>query len=97
MRISDWSSDVCSSDLPATPDVKQVSYWGNACPATVHAAVIWTFSALRKKGVEKPSVAVLSRSNSLISDLSVILSEPHTYNNQQIGRASCRERVCQYV
>lgn len=73
------------SPLPVTPDVKQVSYWGNAFPATVHAAVIWTFSALRKKGVEKPSVAVLSRSNSLISDLSVIISEPHTYNNQPLS------------
>lgn len=70
------------SPLPATPDVKLVSYWGNAFAATVHASVIWTFSMLRKKGVENPSVAVLSRSNSLISDLSVILSEPHTYNNQ---------------
>ncbi len=68
--------------LPATPDVKQVSYWPNGFGATVHAAVIWTFSELRKRGVENPSVAVLSRSNSLISDLSVILSEPHTYNNR---------------
>jgi DNA helicase-2/ATP-dependent DNA helicase PcrA len=67
--------------LPATPDVKEVSYWPNAFAATVHAAVIWTFSALHKKGVENPTVAVLSRSNSLISDLSVILSEPHSYNN----------------
>jgi DNA helicase II / ATP-dependent DNA helicase PcrA len=71
--------------LPATPDVKQVSYWGNAFAATVHAAVIWTFSALRKKGIENPSVAVLARSNSLVSDLSVILSEPHTYNNQPLS------------
>lgn len=70
--------------LPATSDVKQASYWPNAFAATAHAAVIWTFSALRKKGVQDPSVAVLARSNSLISDLSVILSEHHTYNNQQL-------------
>ena len=70
--------------LPDTPDVKQVSYWPNAFAATVHAAVIWTLSVLRKKGVENPSVAVLSRSNSLISDLSVVLSEPHTYNHQAL-------------
>lgn len=70
--------------LPVTSDVKQVRYWNNAFAATVHAAVIWTFSALRKKNVENPSVAVLSRSNSLISDLSVILSEPHTYNSQEL-------------
>lgn len=68
--------------LPETSDVKQVSYWNNAFAATAHAAVIWTFSALRKKGVNNPSVAVLSRSNSLISDLSVILSESHAYRNQ---------------
>ena len=73
------------SPLPVTPNVKQVSYWGNAFPSTVHAAVFWTFSALRKKGIEKPSVAVLSRSNSLISDLSLILSEPHNYNNQPLS------------
>jgi len=71
--------------LPATPDVKQVGYWTNAFGATVHAAVIWTFSALKKKDVEHPTVAVLSRSNSLISDMSVILSEPHTYNNQTLS------------
>lgn len=72
------------SPLPATSDVKQVAYWPNAFPATAHAAVIWTLSALHKKGVERASVAVLSRSNSLISDLSVILSEPHTYNGQAL-------------
>lgn len=72
------------SPLPATPDIKQVSYWQNTFAATVHAAVIWTFSALRRKGVEHPSVAVLSRSNSLIADLSVILSETHTYNKQTL-------------
>ncbi|MFG1265015.1 UvrD-helicase domain-containing protein [Xanthobacter aminoxidans] len=73
------------SPLPETSDVKQASYWPNAFSATVHAAVIWTFSALRKKGVQNPSVAVLARSNALISDLSAILSEPHTYNNQPLA------------
>lgn len=70
--------------LPTSPDVKQVSYWPKAFAATVHAAVLWTFSTLRKKGVEDPCVAVLSRSNALISDLSAVLSEPHIYNNQKL-------------
>lgn len=70
--------------LPVTSDVKQVNYWPKAFGATVHAAVIWTFSTLRKKGVEDPSIAVLARSNALISDLSAILSEPHTYNNRPL-------------
>src|SRR3546814_2318796 len=72
MRISDWSSDVCSSDLPAgEPLPRQVElsevpffpqedyYCGPAALATVLA---WG-------GVD----------------------------TDQIGRASCRERVCQYV
>ena len=71
--------------LPVTPDVRQVNYWPNAFAATVHANVIWTFSALRRKGVDHPSVAVLARSNSLISDLSVILSEPRIYNGQPLS------------
>jgi DNA helicase II / ATP-dependent DNA helicase PcrA len=71
--------------LPVTPDVKRQSYWPNAFAATVHAAVIWTFSTLRKKGVEDPTVALLARSNSLISDLSLILSERHIYNGQTLA------------
>lgn len=71
--------------LPKTADVKQTTYWPNGFAATVHAAVIWTFSALREKSVENPCVAVLSRSNSLIFDLSGILSEPHTYNNRPLS------------
>src|SRR3546814_20114609 len=27
MRIRDWSSDVCSSDLPGTPDRLRYNYW----------------------------------------------------------------------
>jgi DNA helicase II / ATP-dependent DNA helicase PcrA len=72
------------SPLPVTADVRQTTYWPNAFAATVHANVIWTLSALRRKGIDHPSMAVLARSNSLISDLSVILSEPHTYNGQAL-------------
>src|SRR3546814_3155581 len=62
MRISDWSSDVCSSDLPNadTRDVKLEESSGKPEGAT--------------KGDPKTS------------------GPP-----QEIGRASCRERVCQYV
>src|SRR3546814_3930928 len=36
MRISDWSSDVCSSDLqPLTPGVEQRNFWSSASAATV--------------------------------------------------------------
>src|SRR3546814_3056127 len=69
MRISDWSSDVCSSDLEI------VVNGGNARSATLHwqgcadAGICYPPQTMR---VDLPSV-------------------------EKIGRASCRERVCQYV
>src|SRR3546814_9905285 len=60
MRISDWSSDVCSSDLPMPmPTPTPTPRYSN------------------------------TNSLSFLSHFS-----PST---PQIGRASCRERVCQYV
>src|SRR3546814_4636868 len=68
MRISDWSSDVCSSD----PYCR-----GNARQAIVHRFAVDHQDAL---------VAINDgRQVTLDHDL------------LQIGRASCRERVCQYV
>src|SRR3546814_2663902 len=60
MRISDWSSDVCSSDLSISfhkmPENERTEY------------VTWALATL-SKWIGIP----------------------------EIGRASCRERVCQYV
>src|SRR3546814_2665804 len=61
MRISDWSSDVCSSDLFAL----------------VHRAV----------------AAVRTDVHALVAVGGLRPGASHA----QIGRASCRERVCQYV
>src|SRR3546814_5013461 len=67
MRISDWSSDVCSSDL-------RISEWRADIGDAVRAG-----------------------------DLLAVISEPEVdqavleAQAMQIGRASCRERVCQYV
>src|SRR3546814_1374107 len=63
MRISDWSSDVCSSDLSS---------------AIVHLYPVGT--ELRSIGYQQGWFRVL---------------DPAT--SRKIGRASCRERVCQYV
>jgi DNA helicase-2/ATP-dependent DNA helicase PcrA len=72
--------------LPTTNDVRLVSYRGNAAFApTVHAAVIWTLSYLKKKGVENPCVAVLGRSNPFVAQLSGILTESHTYNGHTLS------------
>src|SRR3546814_2295605 len=71
MRISDWSSDVCSSDLPAL-----------ALAADPDAAL-----------VRLERVVAASAGDERVAD--AIANDPTTA--RQIGRASCRERVCQYV
>src|SRR3546814_8998086 len=63
MRISDWSSDVCSSDLGFTQLLGGSGY------------------AVAEQGAGAYSLQKL----------------PQGDGNVEIGRASCRERVCQYV
>src|SRR3546814_3042914 len=71
MRISDWSSDVCSSDL--------IALFRGPChllprirPCTVGEGHVDVSLGIRAAAVVRNLIA-------------------------QIGRASCRERVCQYV
>lgn len=71
--------------LPDVDDVKVVHCWPNAFSSTVHAAVLWTLSTLGRQGIERPSVAVLARSNRLVEQISGILSEPHQYNGRALS------------
>src|SRR3546814_15448408 len=70
MRISDWSSDVCSSDLlshmPAEINASEVA-------SVVGMALFLSFAATLYPAWRAASL------------------------DPEIGRASCRERVCQYV
>src|SRR3546814_9906808 len=72
MRISDWSSDVCSSDLDG---------YTLAMAQTSNMAVQ---PRLLKQFDERLLMIVAQRL------LDAVRAE-------KIGRASCRERVCQYV
>src|SRR3546814_11893290 len=107
MRISDWSSDVCSSDLRClrtwshpllarrlAPRVRDRRIWlaGTGCearwkycsvtPAKAGAAIDVAQDLLR------PLPSQGRRSN---------LRAGEQAGQVEIGRASCRERVCQYV
>src|SRR3546814_15344839 len=99
MRISDWSSDVCSSDL-----TWEVS-WDIVLPYTRSAVIGGIFLGLGRALGETMAVTfvlgnAMHLSASLLDPGTSIAS---TIANQfseavgQIGRASCRERVCQYV
>src|SRR3546814_4258131 len=84
MRISDWSSDVCSSDLraPAGPDA---AWPQRAVPAG--AAALAACAGVPAGRLPAPG-ARAARLPVGVGDAVCGL---------EIGRASCRERVCQYV
>jgi len=68
--------------LPKTNDVKLVIHHGKDLAAIFHAATVWTFGELRKRGVERPSVAVLCKNNKFVATLSNILQTPHSLKGQ---------------
>src|SRR3546814_9886736 len=81
MRISDWSSDVCSSDLPL---VFQTIEYANDCTGA------YVDFAADGGGGKRTAINNRAQTNKLRrGDVAA--------SGKQIGRASCRERVCQYV
>src|SRR3546814_4217525 len=80
MRISDWSSDVCSSDLPVDCVAFDLE---DAVPPQQKAAA--------RRAVSE----ALTRLDFDRRERIVRINAVGTVH--QIGRASCRERVCQYV
>src|SRR3546814_7686751 len=85
MRISDWSSDVCSSDLHA----------GRRGGHLLDADAEHEAGLLRGNGIQ----ALVDRGRA--GGAGVFHAgrrlEAQARIGLQIGRASCRERVCQYV
>src|SRR3546814_11438119 len=88
MRISDWSSDVCSSDLHAYPG-KRIRWC--LCRAQDIERLLDALNQSRAgDGYESGDVAHLRE---MAEEAPVV----ELVNNLKIGRASCRERVYQYV
>src|SRR3546814_8444274 len=98
MRISDGISGVCSSDLAIFDcDGTLVDSQANICRAVEEA-----FTAHR---IDAPPRAAIRRivGLSLVEAMRMLLPEAQADDHARladtytIGRASCRERVCQYV
>src|SRR3546814_13405059 len=102
MRISDWSSDVCSSDLTERARHRAADQPARLGDAEMERAVD-RVGELRIGGDREEDVARLHRD--LIFVEVVILKQldmvERAFDERlgagQIGRASCRERVGQYV
>src|SRR3546814_20978358 len=111
MRISDWSSDVCSSDLTLDISLTKIAglwltwagiaidyatfrfYWADG-----FAFAMWCLQ------LAAPFVFVLSIPYVLWLDRRLVDPKDGAYalgawlmGTEQSGRASCRERGCQYV
>src|SRR3546814_1350756 len=81
MRISDWSSDVCSSDLP---ELRIQPGAGSEAAAIMPD----TLDALIERNTRRLTAYQNKRYAKRYTQ---------AVEKIQIGRASCRERVCQYV
>src|SRR3546814_15771619 len=117
MRISDWSSDVCSSDLdrqaalaaiadgtidvlasghdPRGPEEKRLPF-ADAAPGAADAEhlLALALTLLRDERITVARLFALLSAN----PAKVLGFEGGTlHEGAQIGRASCRERVWQYV
>src|SRR3546814_9324619 len=87
MRISDWSSDVCSSDLQN--ELERLERDG---VPTARKILEWRQLAKLKS----------TYTDALQQQINATTGRVHTSYSlvgaqTEIGRASCRERVCQYV
>src|SRR3546814_12304552 len=108
MRISDWSPDVCSSDLLERADAGIVGL--QPVVAEVAVLLVLHHQLLVDDGGDGGGQAVQhqSRRIGLVGlddqrrvvdrlDLVAPVVGGEADMRQEIGRASCRERVCQYV
>src|SRR3546814_19744297 len=92
MRISDWSSDVCSSDLLLVNLLDVEMALGLAMQPDVSLR-----DALRVVARAGLDEAVHGHRRDMHAVLAEFLRERIGPRTQQIGRASCRARVCQSV
>src|SRR3546814_9978290 len=87
MRISDWSSDVGSSDL-SNHAVAAICYQPDR-----RALVGIAMAAAEEQGLRLANAEAQLLVDLVSGDQALMRREIE----KKIGRASCRERVCQYV
>src|SRR3546814_1927275 len=110
MRISDWSSDVCSSDLPFFKDlpgiavlvggmwIANLSYWGFNQYIIQRALAAKNLDEAQKGIIFAAFLKLLMPVIIVLPGIAAVVLAPELAKpDEEIGRASCRERVCQYV
>src|SRR3546814_8403785 len=90
MRISDWSSDVCSSDPDVGTIAMQYTHVAGAKGCGMPSAVQPLAMILDRHRID--GIGVKRRDHRFLAHIAELRDL-----GAQIGRASCRARVCQYV
>src|SRR3546814_5593186 len=85
MRISDWSSDVCSSDLQDRTHL----------PVDLAIDPFWPPAPLERANNSVTIGNVIAEAFEREIERPVVVKRIAQFE-LEIGRASCRERVCQY-
>src|SRR3546814_15272235 len=108
MRISDWSSDVCSSDL-IIDDIKEKAISKEIMiigGGLIYQAFQEQYDKFYLTEISGKNFTTKNKEVTYFeTDLKKRIAEKQWTNKiidwfieeNQIGRASCRERVCQYV
>src|SRR3546814_1831519 len=107
MRIDDWSSDVCSPDLRLgdgrghrveaieggrrQPQQCRLLVFEHVGDGSLAKLGMTMSAGMIEAAVEQPGVQLLKARKAQPRREEAFAHEP------EIGRASCRERVCQYV
>src|SRR3546814_1562441 len=106
MRISDWSSDVCSSDLidAVSGDLAALAEENEPIGTVPVFNDIQAFMNFAAEGLLAQIPAQEDRLDRAAQLTQRLVGRVHhlgaaipAQDRLQIGRASCRERVCQYV
>src|SRR3546814_954919 len=110
MRISDWSSDVFSSDLQVrVPTMRELKAYDASGSRSRHLQKIRDFIGVRRfvdtdwSWLDQVAREAASTKQELEDIINVLIKELVRQKfelpgfTQQIGRASCRERGCQSV
>src|SRR3546814_13787776 len=100
MRMSDWSSDVCSSDLIVVAEAGGMA-GGPVRVEAIHLADVVIAGKLVQQG-DIIGLALVADFLEMgeVGRVAVAETAPQfaaAGAQQEIGSASCRERVCQYV
>src|SRR3546814_19124954 len=108
MRISDWSSDVCSSDLERDRAEPVVGVNEHAIARFYHESLVRrAFEVVDDAGSGMAEREIVRRRlggriDGVEGERGIVLlkhlaPDQRERHADQIGRASCRERVCPYV